>query len=260
MAVEAVGDKQGLRVGRRRLWTVGLLVALLALAATFIQTAPADAATHVGIGEPRVISTEASPSGSRATLGVRVRSAKNVKQVRIYLFSTDPLNEKKTVIGRLSEGTNNYGYWTGTATFSDQENRNWRIGKVRVLGSEYRLLRSKTIAKNTAAVLIVSNGEMALVVANGRTQGPESARTTKFAITVLSVNDDDQYQDVPVRVSGEFRRPSGTLFLRRIETRTNENGKMVVTFGPYHMARVRGLALELPDPAGGSFSIFFDLR
>ena len=89
MAEEAVGDQQGLRVGRRRLWMVGSLVALLALAATFIQAAPADAATHVGIGEPRIISTEASPSGSSATLGVRVRSAKNVKQVRIYLFSTD---------------------------------------------------------------------------------------------------------------------------------------------------------------------------
>ena len=258
--MNAVGDKQDRRVGRRRLWMVGSLVALLALAATFIQTAPADAATHVGIGEPRIISTEASPSGSSATLGVRVRSAKNVKQVRIYLFSTDLLNVKRTVIGHLSNGTNNYGYWTGTTTFSNQEGRNWRIGKVRVLGSQYRLLRSKTIAKNTAAVLIVSFGSPPVVVANGRTQGPESARTTKFAITVLSDNGDDRYQNVPVRVTPLFRRPSGATFLRSIETRTNENGKIVVTFGPYHMARVRGLFLDLPDPGGGTFSIFFDLR
>ena len=102
MAEEAVVDKQDLRVGRRRLWMVGSLVALLALAATFIQAAPADAATHVGIGEPRIISTTASPTSSSATLRVRVRSAKNVKQVRIYLFSTDLLKEKKTVIGHLS--------------------------------------------------------------------------------------------------------------------------------------------------------------
>jgi len=258
MAEVAVGEKQDLRVGRRRLWMVGSLIALLALAATYLQTAPADAATRVGIGEPRIIATEASTSGSSATLGVRVRSVKNVKQVRIYLFSTSPSHEKKTVIARLAEGTNNYGYWTGTATFSDQENRNWRIGKVRVLGSRYRLLRSKTIAKNTAAVLIVYHGDAAVVVANGRTQGPESARTTKFALQVLSNNDDDQYQNVPVRLSGEFRRPSGTTFLRRFETRTNENGRSVVTFGPYHMARVRSLAIELPT--GGSFSIFFDLR
>ena len=260
MAEEAVGEKQDLRVGRRRLWMVGSLVALLALAATYLQTAPADAATRVGIGEPRIIATEASTSGSSATLGVRVRSAKNVKQVRIYLFSTSPSHEKKTVIAHLSEGTNNYGYWTGTATFSDQENRNWRIEKVRVLGSQYRLLRSKAIAKNTAAVLIVYNGETAVVVGNGRTQGPESARTTKFALQVLSANGDDQYQDVPVRVTGEFRRPSGATFVRSIETRTNEDGRIVVTFGPYHMARVRGVAVELPDVGGGSISIFFDLR
>ena len=94
---------------------VGSLVALLALAATFLQSAPADAATHVGIGEPRVVSTTASTSGSRATLGVRVRSAKNVKQVRIYLFTTSRTKMKKTVIAHLSTGTNNYGYWTGTA-------------------------------------------------------------------------------------------------------------------------------------------------
>ena len=109
-------------------------------------------------------------------------------------------------------------------------------------------------------MLIVYNREVAVVVANGRTQGPESARTTKFALRVLSANDDDRYQNVPVRVSAEFRRPSGTTFLRSIETRTNENGKSVVTFGPYHMARVRALAVELPDPGGGTFSIFFDLR
>ena len=89
MAEQAVGDQQDLGVGRRRLWMVGSLVALLALAATFIQAAPADAATHVGIGEPRIISTTASPTSSSATLRVRVRSAKNVKQVRIYLFSAD---------------------------------------------------------------------------------------------------------------------------------------------------------------------------
>ena len=170
---------------------VGSLVALLALAATFIQTAPADAATHVGIGEPRVISAKASLSGNRATLGVRVRSAKNVKQVRIDLFTTSPSHDAKTVIGHLTKGTNNYGYWTGTVTFSDLEAGSWRIGKVRVLGSQYRLLRSKTIAKDTAAVLVVYNREVALV-ANGRTQGPESARTTKFALRVRSDNDDYQ--------------------------------------------------------------------
>ena len=260
MAEEAVVERLDLRVGRRRLWLIGSLVALLALTATVIQTAPADAATRVGIGEPRIISIEASPSGSQAKLGVRVRSAKNVKQVRIYLFSTDPLREKKTVIGHLSKGTNNDGYWTGTATFSNSENRNWRIGKVRVLGSGYKLLRSKTIAKNTAAVLIVYNGEAALVVANGRTQGPESARTTKFALQVLSPNGDDRYQNVPVRLSAEFRRPSGSIFLRRIEARTNENGEVVATFGPYHMARVRSLSIELPDPGGGLLVMFFDLR
>jgi hypothetical protein len=260
MAEEAVGVGQDLRVARRRVWLIGSLIALLTLVATFIQTAPADAASHVGIGEPRIIATEASLSGSSATLGVRVRSAKNIKQVRIYLFSTDPLREKKTVIARLSEGINNYGYWTGTASFSNLENRGWRIGKVRVLGSHYRLLRSKAIAKNTAAVLIVYNGEAAVIVGNGRTQGPESARTTKFALQVLSPNDDDRYQNVPVRVSGEFRRPSGTTFLRSIETNTDENGKLVVTFGPYHMTRVRALSVELPDPGGGTFSIFFDVR
>ena len=259
MARNALGDKQDLRLGHRRLWTVGSLVALLALAATFLQPAPANAATHVGIGEPRVVSTTASTGGNRATLGVRVRSAKNVKQVRIYLFTTSRTKIKKTVIAHLSTGTNNYGYWTGTADFSDQEAGAWRIGKVRVLGHKYRLLRSKTIAKNTAAVLVVYNREVALV-ANGRTQGPESARTTKFALQVLSPNDDDRYQDVPVRVSGEFRRPSGTTFLRSIETHTDENGKLVVTFGPYHMTRVRALSVELPDPGGGTFSIFFDLR
>ena len=156
MAEQAVGDQQDLRVGRRRLWLVGSLVALLALVATFIQAAPADAASHVGIGEPRIIATTASPTSSSATLRVRVRSTKNVKQVRIYLFSTDPLKEKRTVIGHLSSGTNNDGSWTGTTNFSNQEGRSWRIGKVRVLGSHYRLLRSKAIAKNTAAVLIVS--------------------------------------------------------------------------------------------------------
>jgi hypothetical protein len=129
----------------------------------------------------------------------------------------------------------------------------------RRLGSRDRLLRSKTIAKNTAAVLAVYNREVALV-ANGRTQGPQSARTTNFALRPRSDNDDDQYQNVAVRLSAEFRRPSGTIFLRRIETRTNENGKSVVTLGPYRMARVRALALELPDPGGGSLSIFFDLR
>ena len=98
------------------------------------------------------------------------------------------------------------------------------------------------------------------LVAHGRTQGPESARTTKFALRVHSDNADYPYQDVPVRLSAEFRRPSGETFLRRNETRTNENGKSVVTFGPYHMARVRALAIELPDPGGGSFVIFFDLR
>jgi hypothetical protein len=260
MAENAVGDRQSNRIGSRRLWMVGSLVALLALAATFVQTTPADAATRVGIGEPRITSTTAGTSGSSATLGVRVRSSKNVKQVRIYLFSADPLHDKKTVIARLSKGTNNYGYWTGAATFSNLENRSWRIEKVRVLGSKYRLLRSKAIAKNTAAVLIVSHGDPTVVVANGRTQGPQSARTTKFAITVLSSNGDDRYQNVPVRVSAEFLRPSGSSFLRSFETRTNENGKIVVTFGPYHMARVRALALELPDPGGGTFSIFFDLR
>ena len=260
MAEQAVGDQQDLGVGRRRLWMVGSLVALLALAATFIQAAPADAATHVGIGEPRIISTTASPTSSSATLRVRVRSTKNVKQVRIYLFSADLGHVKRTVIGHLSEGTNNYGYWTGTTSFSNQEGRTWRIEKVRVLGSQYRLLRSKAIAKNTAAVLIVSFGSPTVVVANARTQGPESARTVKFAITVLSENGDDRYQNVPVRVSPQFRRPSGTDFVRSIETRTNENGKIVVTFGPYHMARVRGLALDLPDPSGGTFSIFFDIR
>ncbi len=260
MAEEAAADQQDLRAGRRRLWMVGSLVALLALAATFIQAAPADAASHVGIGEPRIISTTVSLSGSSATLRVRVRSTKNVKQVRIYLFSADLGHVKRTVIGHLSEGTNNYGYWTGTTTFSNQEGRTWRIEKVRVLGSQYRLLRSKAIAKNTAAVLIVSFGSPTVVVANARTQGPESARTVKFAITVLSENGDDRYQNVPVRVSPQFRRPSGTDFVRSIETRTNENGKIVVTFGPYHMARVRGLALHLPDPTGGTFSIFFDLR
>ena len=208
MAEEAVGDQQDLRVGRRRLWMVGSLVALLALAATFVQTAPADAATHVGIGEPRIISTKASPSGSSATLGVRVRSAKNVKQVRIYLFTTSRSQMKKTVIAHLSKGTNNYGYWTGTATFSDQENRSWRIGKVRVLGSQYRLLRSKTIAKNTAAVLIVYNGEVALV-ANGRTQGPESARTTKFALQVRSDNDDDPVSECASALERRVPPPFG---------------------------------------------------
>ena len=68
------------------------------------------------------------------------------------------------------------------------------------------------------------------------------------------------YQNVPVRLSAEFRRPSGKTFLRRIETRTNEKGKSAVTFGPYHMARVRTLSVELPDPGGGSFVVFFDLR
>ena len=260
MTEEAVGVGQDLRVARRRVWLIGSLIALLTLVATFIQTAPADAASHVGIGEPRIIATEANLSGSSATLGVRVRSAKNVKQVRIYLFTTSRIKIKKTVIARLSTGTNNYGYWTGTADFSDQEAGAWRIGKVRVLGSKYRLLRSKTIAKNTAAVLIVYNGEAAVVVANGRTRGPQSARTTKFAIRVLSATGDDQYQNVPVRVSAEFRRRSGSIFLRSFETRTNENGKIVVTFGPYHMARVRALAIELPDPKSGTFSIFFDLR
>jgi len=246
--------------GRRRVWLIGSLVALLALAATFIQVAPADAASRVGIGEPRIIATEASPTSSSATLRVRVRSAKNVKQVRIYLFSTDLQKVKRTVVGHLSSGTNNDGSWTGTTTFSNEEGRNWRVGKVRVLGSHDRLLRSKTIAKNTAAVLIVSFGEPTVVVANARTEGPESARTVKFAITVLSANGNDRYQNVPVRVSPQFRRPSGTDFVRSFETRTNENGKIVVTFGPYHMARVRGLALHLPDPGGGTFSIFFDLR
>ena len=259
MARIALGDKLDLRLGHRRLWMVGSLVALLALAATFLQSAPADAATRVGIGEPRVISTTASTSGNRAALGVRVRSAKNVKQVRIYLFTTSRIKIKKTVIAHLSTGTNNYGYWTGTADFSDQEAGAWRIGKVRVLGSKYRLLRSKTIAKNTAAVLVVYNREVALV-ANGRTQGPESARTTKFALRVHSDNDDYPYQNVPVRLSAEFRRPSGKTFLRRIETRTNENGKSAVTFGPYHMARVRTLSIELLEPGGGSFVVFFDLR
>ncbi len=260
MAEEAAVDQQDLRAGRRRLWMVGSLVALLALAATFIQAAPADAASPVGIGEPRIISTTASLSGSSATLRVRVRSAKNVKQVRIYLFSTDPLKEKRRVVGHLSSGTNNDGSWTGTANFSGQELRGWRIGKVRVLGSHDQLLRSKAIAKNTAAVLILSKSALAVVAANARTQGPESARTTKFALTVLGPNGDDRYQNVPVRVSPQFRRPSGTDFVRSIETRTNEHGKIVVTFGPYHMARVRGLALDLPDPTGGTFSIFFDLR
>ena len=64
MSEQAVGDQQDLGVGRRRLWMVGSLVALLALAATLIQAAPADAATHVGIGEPRIISTTASPTSS----------------------------------------------------------------------------------------------------------------------------------------------------------------------------------------------------
>ncbi len=259
MAEEALDDQQDLRVGHPRRWMVGSLVALLALAATFIQTAPADAATQVRIGEPRVISTTASTSGSRATLGVRVRSAKNVKQVRIYLFTASRSNDKKTVIGHLSNGTNNDGYWTGTANFSDLEVGAWRIGKVRVLGSQDRLLRAKTIAKNTAAVLVVYHREVALV-ANGRTQGPQSARTTKFALRVSGNNDDYQVQNVPVRLSAELRRPSGTTFLRRIETRTNENGTAVATFGPYHMTRVRTLSIELPDPGGGSFVIFFDLR
>jgi hypothetical protein len=253
------GDRQGGQTGRRRSWVVGSLVALLALAATFVQPASADAATHVGMSEPRVISTEASPSGSRATLGVRVRSATDVKQVRIYLFTTSASKEKRTVIGHLSKGTSNDGSWTGTATFSDAEAGSWRIGKVRVLGRQYRLLRSKTIAKNTAAVLVVYNRQVALI-ANGRTHGPESARTTKFALRMRSDNDAYPYQDVAVRLSAEFRRPSGTAFLRRIGTRTDENGEAVVTFGPYHMARVRSLAIELPDPSGGTFSIFFDLR
>ena len=134
------------------------------------------------------------------------------------------------------------------------------IEKVRALGSKYRLLRSKAIAKNTAAVLIVYNGADALAIANGRTQGPQSARTTKFALQVISADGDDRYQNVPVRLSGEFRRPSGASFLRRIETRTNENGKLAITFGPYHMARVRALSVELPDPGGRTSSIFFDLR
>jgi len=259
MARNALGDKQDLRLGHRRLWMVGSLVALLALAATFLQPTPADAATRVGIGEPRVVSTTANTSGNRATLGVRVRSAKNVEQVRIYLFTTSRIKIKKTVIARLSKGTNNHGYWTGTADFSDQEAGAWRIGKVRVLGSKYRLLRSKTIAKDTAAVLVVHNREVALV-ANGRTQGPESARTTKFALRVHSDNDDYPYQNVPVRLSAEFLRPSGKTFLRRIETRTNENGKSVVTLGPYHMARVRTLSIELLEPGGGSVVVFFDLR
>ena len=258
MAEVAVGDHQGLRGSRRRIRLIGSLVAVLALAATFIPAAPADAATQVGIGEPRIISIEAGPSGNSATLGVRVRSAKNVKQVRIYLFTTSPTRDKKTVIGHLSSGTNNLGYWTGTATFSDLESGAWRIGKVRVLGSGYKLLRSKTIAKNTAAVLMV-HGAVALVV-NGRTQGPESARTTKFALQARSITDDDQYQNVRVRLSAEFLRPSGTSFLRRIETLTNEDGKSVVTFGPYRMARVRSLSIELPDPGGGTLVIFFDLR
>jgi hypothetical protein len=252
-------DRQGGQPGRRRSWVVGSLVPLLALAATLVQPASADAATHVGISEPRVISTEASPSGSRATLGVRVRSATNVKQVRIYLFTTSASMEKRTVIGHLSKGTNNDGSWTGTTTFSDVEAGSWRIGKVRVLGSQYRLLRSKTIPKNTAAVLVVYHREVALI-ANGRTRGPESARTTKFALRMRSDNVAYPDQNVPVRLSAEFRRPSGTTFLRRIETRTDENGKAVVTFGPYHMARVRSLTIELPDPGGGTFSIFFDLR
>ena len=260
MLAQVQSAKAPLSLRRRRLWMVGSLVALLALAATFIQAAPADAASRVGIGEPRIISTTASPTSSSATLRVRVRSAKNVKQVRIYLFSADLGHVKRTVIGHLSEGTNNYGYWTGTTTFSNQEGRTWRIEKVRVLGSQYRLLRSKAIAKNTAAVLIVSFGSPTVVVANARTQGPESARTVKFAITVLSDNGDDRYQNVPVRVSPQFRRPSGRDFVRSIQTHTDENGKLVATFGPYHMARVRGLGIDLPDPTGGTFSIFVDIR
>ena len=136
MAEEAVGVGQDLRVGRRRVWLIGSLVALLALAATFIQTAPADAASHVGIGEPRIVATEASPSGSSATLR-RPRTLRQERQAGSYL----PVQHrsapriKKTVIAHLSKGTNNYGYWTGTADLLDQEARGWRIGKVRVLGS-----------------------------------------------------------------------------------------------------------------------------
>lgn len=259
MTKEALGAEPDPRAGRRQLWKAGALAVLLALAVTFIQLAPAEAATKVGIGEPRVVATEISTSGSRATLGVRVRSAKNVKQVRIYLFTASHTKVKKTVIAHLSTGTNNYGYWTGTATFSNQENTSWRIGKVRVLGSNDQLLRSKVIAKDTAAVLVVYNGEVALI-ANGRTQGPECARTTKFALRMYSDNDDYPYQNVPVRLSGEFRRPSGATFLRRIDTQSDENGAIVATFGPYHMARVQGLGIELFHPGGGSLVIFSDIR
>lgn len=257
MAEDSAGVQSGNRTRRRRRGLVGSLVALLALVATLVPSSPADAATHVGIGEPRVISTRVSASGVRVTLGVRVRSAKNVKQVRIYLF-TPRTNQKLTVRAHLSKGTNNYGYWTGSATFAEQQGGTYRIGKVRVLGSGYRLLRSKEIAKNTAAVLAVVQRDEIALVANGRTQGPRKARTTKFAIRMLSDTDVYDYRGAPVRVTGFFRRPSGDIFRRTLETRSNENGKSIVTFGPYHMARVKALAIDLQNSTGPSIQLYTD--
>jgi hypothetical protein len=257
MTEDSAGDQSSNRTRRRRRGLVGSLVALLALVATLVPASPADAAIHVGIGEPRVISTSVSSSGIRVTLGVRVRSAKNVKQVRIYLF-TPRTNHKLTVVGHLSKGTNNYGYWTGSVTFTREEGGTFRVGKVRVLGSRYRLLRSKAIAKNTAAVLAVIQRDELALVANGRTQGPRKARTTKFAIRMLSDTEVYEYRNAPVRLTGFFRRPSGEIFRRSLETRSNENGKSIATFGPYHMARVKALAIDLPNADGPSIQLYTD--
>ena len=188
------------------------------------------------------------------------RTLRQERQAGSYLpVPTSRTKIKKTVIAHRSTGTNNYGYWTGTADFSGQEAGAWRIGKVRVLGISIGCCGARP-SPRTPRPCSSSTTAKWQWCANGRTQGPESARTTKFALRVHSDNDDYPYQNVPVRLSAEFRRPSGKTFLRRIETRTNEKGKSVVTFGPYHMARVRTLSIELPDPGGGSFVVFFDLR